>query len=226
MGRMSKSKTTDTTEFVKDLDRSYFMPATGEMIVDNEDENFKLISPSSRKRLKNLISPLKESKYEMGTNLIIRDGVEIVPKHMINFEAYGLNKLTHAFMLQGSKVTMEWTVRIECEGEYEILAYIPPKVLAHRIEEQERGGRGSGYISVSYSAVSKTESEEIKQHYIVNFGGEKQEVSADIKEQVGWVSLGLFRLPVGECKIVLTDQGDKNQVLLGDAIKWVYREDK
>ena len=121
---------------------------------------------------------------------------------------------------------MEWTVRIEREGEYEILAYIPPKVLAHRIEERERGGRGSGYISVSYSAVSKTESEEIKQHYIVNFGGEKQEVSADIKEQVGWVSLGLFRLPVGECKIVLTDQGDKNQVLLGDAIKWVYREDK
>ena len=60
----------------------------------------------------------------------------------------------------------------------------------------------------------------------MNFGGEKQEVSADIKEQVGWVSLGLFRLPVGECKIVLTDQGDKNQVLLGDAIKWVYREDK
>ena len=226
MGMMSKSKTTDTTEFVKDLDRSYFMPATGEMIVDNEDENFKLISPSSRKRLKNLISPLKELKYEMGTNLIIRDGVEIVPKHMINFEAYGLNKLTHAFMLQGSKVTMEWTVRIEREGEYEILAYIPPKVLAHRIEERERGGRGSGYISVSYSAVSKTESEEIKQHYIVNFGGEKQEVSADIKEQMGWVSLGLFRLPVGECKIVLTDQGDKNQVLLGDAIKWVYREDK
>ena len=226
MGMMSKSKTTDTTEFVKDLDRSYFMPATGEMIVDNEDENFKLISPSSRKRLKNLISPLKELKYEMGTNLTIRDGVEVVPKHMINFEAYGLNKLTHAFMLQGSKVTMEWTVRIECEGEYEILAYIPPKVLAHRIEERERGGRGSGYISVSYSAVSKTESEEIKQHYIVNFGGEKQEVSADIKEQVGWVSLGLFRLPVGECKIVLTDQGDKNQVLLGDAIKWVYREDK
>ena len=226
MGMMSKSKTMDTTEFVKDLDRAYFMPSTGEIIVDNEDENFELISPSTRKRLKNLISPLKESKYEMGTNLTIRKGVEVVPKHMINSEAYGLSKLTHAFMLQGSKTTMEWTVRIEREGEYEILAYIPPKVFAHRIEEQERGGRGSGYFSISYSAVSKTESEEIKQHYIVDFGGEKQEVSADIKEQVGWVTLGLFRLPVGECKIVLTDQGDKDQVLLGDAIKWIYREDK
>ena len=225
-GMMGRSKTTDTTEFVKDLDRSYFMPVSGEIIVDNEDENFKLISPSSRKWLKNLIFPLKESKYEMGTNLTIREGVEVVPKHMINSQSYGLNKLTHAFMLQGSKATMEWTTRIEREGEYEILAYIPPKVFAHRIEEQERGVRGSGFFSISYSSVTEMEPEERKQYYVVEFGGEKQEVTADINEQVGWVSLGLFQLPAGECKIVLTDQGDKDQVILGDAIKWIYREDK
>ena len=225
-GMLGRSKTTDTTEFVKDLDRSYFMPVPGEIVVDNEDENFKLISPSSRKRLKNLISPLQESKYELGTNLTIREGVEVVPKHMINSQAYGLNKLTHAFMLQGSKATMEWTARIEREGEYEILAYIPPKVFAHRIEEQERGGRGSGFFSISVSSVTETEPEEIKQYYVVNIGGKKQEVSADIKEHVGWVSLGLFKLPVGECKIVLTDQGDREQVLLGDAIKWVYTGNK
>ena len=146
-GMLGRSKTTDTTEFVKDLDRSYFMPVPGEIVVDNEDENFKLISPSSRKRLKNLISPLQESKYELGTNLTIREGVEVVPKHMINFQAYGLNKLTHAFMLQGSKATMEWRrPGLNVKEEYEILAYIPPKVFAHRIEEQERGGRGSGFF--------------------------------------------------------------------------------
>ena len=225
-GLTNISKTTDTTEYVKDLDRSYFMPAPGEIIVDNEDENFKLISPSSRKRLKNLISPLQESKYELGTNLTIREGVEVVPRHMISSEAYGLNKLTHAFMLQGSKATMEWTARVEREGEYEILAYIPPKVFAHRIEEQEKGVRGSGIFTVSAVSVTETEPEEVKQYYIVDVGGEKQEVSVDIKEHVGWVSLGLFQLPVGECKIVLTDQGDEDQVLLGDAIKWVYMGDK
>ena len=47
-GMTNISRTTDTTEYVKDLDRSYFMPAPGEIIVDNEDENFKLISPPSR----------------------------------------------------------------------------------------------------------------------------------------------------------------------------------
>ena len=225
-GLTNISKTTDTTEYVKDLDRSYFMPAPGEIIVDNEDENFKLISPSSRKRLRNLISPLSESRYEMGSNLMIREGVEVVPRHMISSEAYGLNKLTHAFMLQGSKAKMEWTARVEREGEYEILAYIPPKVFVHRMEEQEKGGRGSGIFTVSAFSVTESEPEEVKQYYIVDVGGEKQEVSVDIKEHVGWVSLGLFQLPVGECKIVLTDQGNKDQVLLGDAIKWVYRGDK
>ena len=225
-GLTNISKTTDTTEYVKDLDRSYFMPAPGEIIVDNEDENFKLISPSSRKRLRNLISPLSESRYEMGSNLMIREGVEVVPRHMISSEAYGLNKLTHAFMLQGSKAKMEWTARVEREGEYEILAYIPPKVFAHRMEEQEKGGRGSGIFTVSAFSVTESEPEEVKQYYIVDVGGEKQEVSVDIKEHVGWVSLGLFQLPVGECKIVLTDQGNKDQVLLGDAIKWVYMGDK
>ncbi|WP_455508793.1 hypothetical protein [Butyricimonas paravirosa] len=225
-GLMGVSKTTDTTEYVKDLERSYFMPAPGEIIVDNEDENFKLNSPSSRRQLRNLISPLKESKYEMGSSITIREGGEVVPRHMINSEAYGLNKLTHAFMLQGSKATMEWIAQIEREGEYEILAYIPPKVLAHRVEEQAKGGKMSGFISLSYSAVTEIEPEEVKQYYVVAVGGEKQEVSVDIKEHVGWVSLGRFQLPVGECKIVLTDQGNKDQVLLGDAIKWIYMEDK
>ena len=121
---------------------------------------------------------------------------------------------------------MEWTARVEREGEYEILAYIPPKVFVHRMEEQEKGGRGSGIFTVSAFSVTESEPEEVKQYYIVDVGGEKQEVSVDIKEHVGWVSLGLFQLPVGECKIVLTDQGNKDQVLLGDAIKWVYRGDK
>lgn len=82
------------------------------------------------------------------------------------------------------------------------------------------------FTSSGSVSVTETEPEEVKQYYIVDVGGEKQEVSVDIKEHVGWVSLGLFQLPVGECKIVLTDRGNKDQVLLGDAIKWVYMEDK
>lgn len=37
---------------------------------------------------------------------------------------------------------------------------------------------------------------------------------------------GVIPVACRECKIVLTDRGNKDQVLLGDAIKWVYMEDK
>lgn len=225
-GMTGMSETPDTTECIKDLERSYFMPLPGEIIVDNEDEDFKLIVPSSRKRLRNLIFPFKEPKYEMGSMITLRDGVEVAPKHMINSAAYGLNKLTHAFMLSGSKASMEWTGRIEREGTYEIFAYIPPKVEANRMKEQEIGGMGSGHFTFSISSSTEVEPEEVNQYYIITYGEEKYEVSADVKELVGWVSLGCFELPVGESKVVLTDRGGEDQVLLGDAMRWVYVGDK
>ncbi len=51
-------------------------------------------------------------------------------------------------------------------------------------------------------------------------GEEKQEVAINIEQQTGWILLGRYHLPAGECKVVLTDQGNEDQVLLGDAIKW------
>ncbi len=224
----SFSTTTDTTEYVKEMARSYFMPSKDEMIVDNEDEGFRLNTSSSRKRLRGLFSSFKEEKYETtGSSLMLRKGVEIVPKHMVNPEAYGSNKLTDAFMMSGGKAEMEWKEQIEREGVYEIWAYIPPKVLTHRVNEQRIGGMRSGYYSVSYSSVAESDRhEELNQYYFVNYGDEKQEVVIDVKEQPGWFSLGFFELPVGECNVVLTNRGEKDQVLLGDAIKWVYQGDK
>ena len=37
----------------------------------------------------------------MGTNLTIREGVEVVPRHMISSQAYGLNKLDSRFHVTG-----------------------------------------------------------------------------------------------------------------------------
>ena len=43
---------------------------------------------------------------------------------------------------------------------------------------------------------------------------------------VGWTFLGRFRLTPGECKVVLTDRGEPDQVLLGDAVRWEYVANK
>ena len=214
------SKTSDTTEYVKELDRSYFLPLPGVLVVDNEDDDFQLIRPSSRKRLRDLFSSSEEQKYEYGNHLTIRKGVEVVPRHLICSEAYGLSKVTHAFMMQGSGVRMEWKTRIEQEGEYDIYAYLPPKV--HTFQMTEEGG-SSGIVTVSMK--EEVKQSEVKQYYIVDCGDKKQEVSIDIEEQTGWLLLGRYHLPAGECKVVLTDQGNEDQVLLGDAIKWVPVEE-
>ena len=73
----------------------------------------------------------------------------------------------------------------------------------------------------TYSMKEEAEQSEVKQHYVVDYGEEKREVSIDIEEQTGWLLLGRYHLSAGECKVVLTDRGNEDQVLLGDAIKWV-----
>lgn len=214
--RVVAAKTQDSTEYVRELARSYFLPAPEEIVVDNEDHDFQLIKPSSRKRLRDIFSSSEERKYEFGSNVTIRDGVEVVPRHMISSGAYGLNRLTHAFMMQGSGVSMEWKTRIVREGEYDIYAYLPPKVQTFRMTEDSEV-RGM----YTYSMKEEAEQLEVKQYYIVDCEEEKREVSINIEEQTGWLLLGRFHLPAGECKVVLTDQGNEDQVLLGDAIKWV-----
>lgn len=53
-------------------------------------------------------------------------------------------------------------------------------------------------------------------------GSENREIIGECDGTHGWILLGRYRLFPGECKIVLTDEGEKDQVLLGDAIKWKY----
>ena len=68
--------------------------------------------------------------------------------------------------------------------------------------------------------------EEFKQYYTLVNGGEKQEIVGECDGMVGWTFLGRFRLTPGECKVVLTDRGEPDQVLLGDAVRWEYVANK
>ena len=43
------------------------------------------------------------------------------------------------------------------------------------------------------------------------------------RRRSGWVSLGEFNLESGSCKMILSDEGVKGQVIVGDAVKWVYK---
>lgn len=215
------------SESARDIDYTYFLPAKNEIVVDNEDDGFRIMQSSPKKRLRDMFAKERKSKYRSAHSLSLMDGVEVLPGYMRGEESYGLAKRTHAFMMQGGGASMEWTTRIEREGEYDVYAYFPPKVHANRIDKDQmkRAMRGGSGVMVASSSMIDMNAA-VKQHYRLENNGEKKEAVGEGGIQAGWVLLGRFRLTPGECKVILTDEGETDQVLLGDAIRWKYVEDK
>lgn len=125
-------------------------------------------------------------------------------------KAHGSYKRTHAYMIQGCGAKMEWKTRVKRNGEYEVYAFLPPKISVNRVTEED---------SNPY-ALKKEELSDIKQHYIISCDGKEEKVVVEIGEQTGWVLLGRYKFKNGVCKIILTDEGQPYQILQGDAMKW------
>ena len=63
---------------------------------------------------------------------------------------------------------------------------------------------------------------EIKQYYTITNAGKEYEVVGNVATPGEWVLLGTYRFSPGECKVTLSDRGESEQLLFGDAVKWVY----
>ena len=212
--------------YVKDIDRSDFFAAKDGIVVDNEDEGFRVVQSSSRKRLRDWFGKEKKSKYYVqGFFIQLMDGVEVLPGYVQGESAYGLSKRTHAFMMQGGGASMEWVTPIEREGEYDLYAYFPSKVNTYKADKDQAGKIMGGFAVIS-SFSTDMKGEAFRQYYTLVNGGEEKEIVGECDGTVGWTFLGRFRLSPGECKVVLTDQGEPDQVLLGDAVRWEYVADK
>lgn len=197
-------------DYERDLELFYFYPDKDMVTIDNEDVGFRIVQSSPKKRLRDLFVKEQKSKYQNIRAVSIMDGVKVQPGYIKNAYAYGLSKRTHAFMMQGGGASMEWTTQIEREGEYNIYAYMPPKIMTIKMNKQ----------NMVPAVTSKNAG--FKQYYTLINGSENREIIGECDGTHGWILLGRYRLFPGECKIVLTDEGEKDQVLLGDAIKWKY----
>lgn len=225
-GRIQGSIDQKPNTYVKDIDRSDFFAAENGIVVDNEDEGFRIVQSSPRKRLRDWFGKEKKSKYNVqGFSVQLMDGVEVLPGYVQGESAYGLSKRTHAFMMQGGGASMEWVTPIEREGEYDLYAYLPLKVNTFKVDKDQSGKMMGGFTIMS-SFSTDMKGEEFKQYYTLVNGGEEKEIVGECDGMVGWTFLGRFRLTPGECKVVLTDRGEPDQVLLGDAVRWEYVADK
>ena len=61
----------------------------------------------------------------------------------------------------------------------------------------------------------------IQKYRISPLGDEEKVVSIDTKGK--WCSLGIYYCLPGISKISLSNEGEKNQMIVGDAVKWVYQ---
>ena len=67
----------------------------------------------------------------------------------------------------------------------------------------------------------------IEQEYLITCeNGRECVLKKDIAALRGWISLGKYDYSFGRYRIALTNRGQANQTIVGDAVKWVYMGNK
>ena len=187
----------DTVEGVFVLSPEIFAPLEGEILVDNRDEGFRLISPPGA-WLERVRESMEAERYR---------------------DVYLSKKVTRwtrffASSLQGDsirdayykphgegKFKAEWSTEIEEPGKYEVFAFLYTSAV---------------HVYTVYCGDEETE--------IVLNEGQFNHRYYELNMQ-GWRSLGTYDFPVGKARVVLDDRGEDNgmfhQVVVADAVKWV-----
>ncbi|WP_065219996.1 MULTISPECIES: golvesin C-terminal-like domain-containing protein [Butyricimonas] len=186
------------------LAKNKFYPP-GEIIVDNEDENFHLIdSANHRLRLADLFSKKEEIEY---TNLYFNEKANTWGPPNLHPMYYG-ESIRSAFTKKAGtgKFKAEWVANLQEAGKYEIFIFRP------KFKDNNYPGMKN------YYAIYTTE-------------GKKEIVLEVDKDDPDWVSLGTFTLSAGESRVVLDDRGvafeehgkKVYQLIVADAVKWIKR---
>jgi len=186
--------TSDTTQYIEEVSRDYFLSDTNEFIVDNTDPGCKITQPSTLLKLvknKHLESPKSWIRF-----VNFKEGV-VFPtsqwKEHIDQNCQGATIRSCVFTRgKSGDYRLTWEADLPKEGRYEAFVYIP---------------------NYSLNMMQK--------YKISPLGGEEKVVYVDTRGK--WCSLGIYDCLAGINKISLSDEGEENQIIVGDAIKWVYQ---
>ncbi|WP_018338921.1 hypothetical protein [Butyricimonas synergistica] len=195
--------TSDKQIGIFDCTPGVFETKSDEIIVDNDDPNFRLIDKDERETLALLRG--KKEKYKEFWKASSRW------QYTLNSYCYGNTIKSACVKLVGDgSAKAEWMTEIPRDGIYEIFArYIQ---------------FGPQYPTLPSFA---------ELHYTVISGEEVSEVVIDTGDRSGmkgseyWISLGEFALKAGQAKVILDDRGkqmeDAKRLVFADAIKFVRK---
>ena len=196
------------SQFVQEIDRNYFLEEPGEIVVDNEDNTFFIFQSSSRLRLQSIFNKQQiiEDKYGNLTSIM---GANESWKFYVDESAFGRVIQSAVLRKAGDGTSsVEWHTSIDKEGEYEVYVYLPNTSFT----------LSKGFLVSARGVESLSDT----QTYMVSASDGDKEIIINTYRQEGWVSLGRFYYKTGEYKVSLSDRGQHEQLIVGDAVKWKY----
>lgn len=182
------------------VDKSYFLPAENEIVIDNEDSRC-MIPVSTWTKIKNYLRRDNELPSYKGDDLLNNPPMEW--EKILLSRAYG-NPIKSAMCCAAGNngLKMEWRTKVDNDGFYEVYAYIPYMMFLR--DENRRP-----------LAVVQT--------YVISYGdGKEEKKEVDISNKIGWVLLGKYHFSQGSHFVILLNEGRFSQSIVGDAIKWVH----
>lgn len=185
--------TDDTSVYVRPVSRDVFLPSREEIVVDNEDEGFIVHEPR-RSLLERLMQ--RERKGWERYCFMFTSLYSAYWSFFIGESAYGNPVRSYVGKMAGNGSSfLEWRTELPRGGKYEVWVYLP------FISRYERG---------------------MVQIYEVRQGKWQETIELTDMSLQGWNLLGVFDCQVGECIVSLSDRGEKEQMICGDAVKWVF----
>ena len=187
------------------IDPVVFEELPGVWVVDDQDVGFSFEDGKRKSLLQRWFGKKDKMRY--------KNYLEDYWTYSYDAEAYGdsLRTVCSKKVGDGSSTAL-WRVSLPEAGRYEIKAHVL------RCE--------------SNGMIPPEPALNIVYHYTVAWDGGEEEVEVllDVLEGKwrGWVSLGVFDLPAGESRVILSDKGEKGRERLGivaDAVKWEKQEE-
>ncbi|MFH1891114.1 MAG: hypothetical protein ABIK83_00350 [Candidatus Zixiibacteriota bacterium] len=180
----------------------------GEMVVDNEDPGFMVLTLAEMNRFRNfLLTTFASADVEVEEYEGIRFW-DLPRSWAATTDSRFYGEFVHSGVYKrtgdgGFRVS--WSASIEEEGTYDVYFHNP------NLEMPRWGRRGRGRVDKG------------EETFFVYHEDGVDKIVADLNASgEGWNLLGTFHLQVGENSVELTDRGDMNFVT-ADAVKWVRR---
>jgi hypothetical protein len=206
-----------------------------EVIVDNEDPGFTMSQVAEQSPLKKLLG-IKNTDGESYSQI----RPVMMPEYwqpVVQSDYYGkyIKSAVYTRSGTGEKV-VKWTGIIASAGYYDVYAYIPKSgnrmMMAARQMAGGPGGGGGGGGTVVIEGQGRGgdrggETPMMKEfNFIVYHDDGKEEIDIDFETaEPGWNKLGSYYLSPDSVKVELTNKST-GRMVLGDAVKWVKRNNQ